>query len=125
MNDTTNKKIKFTRNETLALMKSIKQHVNPSGYISFKQILDNDDNKDFHDGRTASKLGDKWKRLKKKYKDAFGTVVTKDEIIKFCKYIEKLENEGRGPRHVYQSSPHSSEGVLKMEVRPPKDWLVM
>ena len=28
-------------------------------------------------------------------------------------------------RHVYQSSPHSSEGVLKMEVRPPKDWLVM
>ena len=29
----------------------------------------------------ASKLGDKWKRLKKKYKVTFGTVVTKDEIV--------------------------------------------
>ena len=113
------KRITYTKNETIGLMKLIKSHVHPSGYIPFSEILKHDKNEIIQKGRNSLSLSEKWKRLKATYKDTYGTVVNKNEIIRFCNNIIRLEEHDKGPssRKTYVSS---KEGCSSNQNR--KKW---
>ena len=71
-------RILWSVNETLHLVRAIKEQANQSNlYENFhgqflKILTDNPEH--YHNSRTAGKLGEKWKRLKKQYEDKGYTV---------------------------------------------------
>ena len=87
-------RLKYTERETIALLEAIKVWVRVSrdgrsAYVPFAEILEHSASS-FQEGRSALSLGYKWKGLKQKFKDKFGTVVTKPEIHRFCDKLIRI-----------------------------------
>eukprot|EP00943_MAST-04B_sp_MAST-4B-sp1_P000994 g994.t1 len=80
------KKYKWTPEETVDLVKAVKEFHDGKTFIPFAQILASDVYS-FHEERTSLHLGDKWKRLKQQYD---GVVADVDAL---CDHVIAVETQ--------------------------------
>ena len=101
-------KHKWSPQETIDLVKAVKENHDGKTFIPFAQILASDQYQ-FHKGRTSLHLGDKWKRLKTQYD---GVVADVDSL---CDHVISMETER-------MNAPPVASLHRRSEKMPRKRW---
>ena len=101
-------KHKWSPQETIDLVKAVKELHDGKTFIPFAQILASDQYQ-FHKGRTSLHLGDKWKRLKTQYD---GVVADVDSL---CDHVISMETER-------MNAPPVASLHRRSEKMPRKRW---
>ena len=102
------KKYKWSPEETIDLVKAVKEFHDGKTFIPFAQILSSESYQ-FHTARTSLHLGDKWKRLKQQYD---GIVADVDAL---CDHVIAVEMQRA-------NEPPTASLHRRTEKLPRKRW---